>query len=47
MFIYNYLIEKTNPAIARMGTALWYALLIMAIVFCVFEPQAEFRYGYL
>jgi hypothetical protein len=24
--------------------ALWYVLLILAVLYCVFEPQAEFRY---
>ena len=24
--------------------ALWYVLLILAVLYCTFEPQAEFRY---
>ena len=24
--------------------ALWYVLLILAVLYCAFEPQAEFRY---
>jgi hypothetical protein len=24
--------------------ALWYVVLILAVLYCAFEPQAEFRY---
>jgi hypothetical protein len=47
MAVYGFLMAKTNPTIARLGTALWYGLVLVAVLFCLFTPQAEFRYGYL
>jgi hypothetical protein len=32
-----------DPA-ADVLMALWYVLLILAVLYCAFEPQAEFRY---
>ena len=31
--------------VARLIVALWFALLIIVLVFFSFQPQAEFRYG--
>jgi hypothetical protein len=39
-FLKRYL---TGPA-ADVLMALWYVLLILAVLYCAFEPQAEFRY---
>jgi hypothetical protein len=42
--MYGFLKRYLPGPAADVLTALWYALLILAVLYCAFEPQAEFRY---
>jgi hypothetical protein len=39
------LLKRYLPApVANVLMALWYVLLILAVLYCAFEPQAQFQY---
>jgi hypothetical protein len=39
------LLKRYLPSlVADVLMALWYVLLLLATLYCAFEPQAEFRY---
>ena len=42
--MYGFLKRYLPDPVADVLMALWYVLLILAVLYCVFEPQAEFRY---
>ena len=42
--MYAFLKRYLPGPVADVLMALWYALLTLAVLYCVFEPQAEFRY---
>jgi hypothetical protein len=42
--MYGYLLPRLGQGPAVGLTALWYAALVIAIAYCAFEPQAEFKY---
>lgn len=42
--MYSYIVAVVGKRWADVVAALIYALLILAILYCLFEPQAEFRY---
>lgn len=42
--MYEFLFRRLGRVPADFLAALWYALLISAVVYCAFEPQAEFSY---
>ena len=45
MWLYAFLIRHVPERAASAITALWFAVLILAVFFAMFEPQADFRYG--
>ncbi len=45
MWLYTQLCSVVSPVAARILTGLWFAVLIVLVLFFLFEPQAEFRYG--
>ncbi len=42
--MYGFLKRHLPGPVADVLMALWYVLLILAVLYCAFEPQAEFRY---
>lgn len=42
--MYGFLKRYLPGPAADVLMALWYVLVILAVLCCVFEPQAEFRY---
>ncbi len=42
--IYGHLTRRFGARISSVLCALWYALLIGAVLYYAFEPQAEFNY---
>jgi hypothetical protein len=42
--MYGFLKRYLPGLVADICMAMWYTLLILAVLYCVFEPQAEFRY---
>ena len=42
--MYKWLKQRTGRRSADVLSALWYSLLILAIFYCAFEPQAELKY---
>ena len=42
--MYGFLKRHLPGPLADILMAMWYALLILAVLYCVFEPQADFRY---
>lgn len=42
--MYAYLRARLGPRPAHVLTALWYAVLLILVLYCAFEPQAEFTY---
>jgi hypothetical protein len=42
--MYGFLKRNLPGPVADVLMALWYVLLILVVLYCVFEPQAEFRY---
>ena len=42
--MYSFLRHYLPGLVADGLMALWYVLLILAVLYCAFEPQAEFRY---
>jgi hypothetical protein len=42
--MYGFLRRYFPGVAADILMALWYVLLILAVLYCAFEPQAEFRY---
>jgi hypothetical protein len=42
--MYGFLKRYLPGPAADVLMALWYALLILAVLYCAVEPQAEFRY---
>jgi hypothetical protein len=42
--MYGFLKRSLPGPVADVLMALWYVLLLLAVLYCVFEPQAEFRY---
>lgn len=42
--MYFWLQRRIGPRGAELATALWYAVVILAIFYCAFEPQAELKY---
>jgi hypothetical protein len=42
--MYGFLKSHLPGPVADILMALWYALLILAVLYCVCEPQADFRY---
>lgn len=47
MWLYCQLVRRVPRAFAITITAGWFAILILAIAFGAFEPQAKFVYGNL
>ena len=45
MWLYDRLTRVLPGWAARVTLALWYALLIVAVLFFCLEPQADFNYG--
>ncbi len=42
--MYGFLKRHLPGPLADILMAMWYALLILAVLYGVFEPQADFRY---
>jgi hypothetical protein len=42
--MYRFLQRNFRPRVANVLMALWYALLVIAVLYCAFEPQTEFTY---
>jgi hypothetical protein len=42
--MYGYIVAVVGKRWADVVAALVYALLLIAVAFCLFEPQAEFEY---
>jgi len=42
--MYGFLQRSLPGLMADILMALWYVLLILAVLYCASEPQAEFRY---
>jgi hypothetical protein len=42
--MYGFLKHYLPGSVADVLMALWYALLVLVVLYCAFEPQAEFRY---
>ena len=42
--MYWWLQSRLPTWAAQLVTAAWYVLLVLAIVYCAFEPAAEFKY---
>jgi hypothetical protein len=42
--VFGFLEQQCGTTVAFVGTALWYATLVLAVLYCAFEPQAEFSY---
>ena len=42
--MYGFLKRHLPSLMADALTAVWYVLLILAVLYCAFEPQAEFQY---
>jgi hypothetical protein len=42
--MYGVLKRYFPGTVADVLTALWYVLLVLTVLYCAFEPQAEFRY---
>jgi hypothetical protein len=42
--MYGFLRRYLPGAVADVLMALWYVLLVLAVLYCAFEPQAEFQY---
>ena len=42
--MYRFLRRHFRPSVANVLTAVWYALLIVFVLYCAFEPRAEFTY---
>ena len=47
MWIYTRLAARLPRHLAMALTGLWFALLILLVIFLSFEPHVEFRYGNL
>jgi len=47
MWLYQQLCRFLPEGVARVCVALWFAVLLVAVLFCSFEPQADFNYGNL
>jgi hypothetical protein len=45
MWLYVRLCAVLPPPLARILTGMWFALLIVLVLFFAIEPQADFRYG--
>lgn len=43
--MYGYIARYVPSPYAEVVTAIWFLVLIVAIVFCSTEPSADFRYG--
>ena len=42
--MYGFLKRRLPTPLADVLMAVWYVLLILAVLYCAFEPQAEFQY---
>jgi hypothetical protein len=42
--VYGLLKRHLPSPMADVLMAVWYVLLILAVLYCAFEPQAEFQY---
>jgi hypothetical protein len=42
--MYDFLMAHLRPSIAELVTALVYAVMLLLILYYIFEPQAEFNY---
>ena len=42
--MYRFLHRHLNPLAADVVTALWYAALIVMVMYCALEPQATLQY---
>ena len=42
--MYGWLKQHLPGLLADILMAMWYVLLILTVLYCAFEPQAEFRY---
>lgn len=42
--MYGFLTRHLPSSIAEVLMAVWYVLLILLVLYCAFEPQAEFQY---
>jgi hypothetical protein len=42
--MYGFLKHYLPGLLADVLMAVWYVLLILAVLYCAFEPQAEFQY---
>jgi hypothetical protein len=42
--VYGFLKHYLPGLLADVLMAVWYVLLILAVLYCAFEPQAEFQY---
>lgn len=42
--MYRFLRRKFRPSVANVLIAFWYALLVILVLYCAFEPRTEFTY---
>jgi hypothetical protein len=45
--MYRFLRQRFGSGVAHVLTAAWYAVLVILVLYCAFEPQTEFMYLFL